>query len=343
MKTKVKKFRFIAKIAQKIACLTACFAFSASAASVAKVGDTEYETLEAAIGAVKDGETVVVNAGAYKLVGSQSDYMGRAFAIKAAEGAAVSFDMSQAVTLGGAKITFEGVTFDYKTNNNYTGLQHADTLVYNDCTINGKVFLYAASETFNRCTFNQSAADYNVWTYGAQKVAFNACTFNCAGKSVLLYNEGTNEKTDLMVTACVFKASAEAAGRAAIEIDTSLMKGDTSVTIDDQTTATGFATGSNSGNSLWNDKKQTQATNKNVTVKVAGETVFTPAVADGSKERPYSREQFGAMTRAEYIAAQSRLGGTLYVSVGDYSYDQYGTLAMASGRTPSDRFPTTRS
>lgn len=52
MKTKVKKFRFIAKIAQKIACLTACFAFSASAAPVAKVGDTEYDTLEAAFAAL---------------------------------------------------------------------------------------------------------------------------------------------------------------------------------------------------------------------------------------------------------------------------------------------------
>ena len=48
MKTKVEKFRFIAKIAQEIACLIACFAFSASAASVAKVGETEYDTLEAA-------------------------------------------------------------------------------------------------------------------------------------------------------------------------------------------------------------------------------------------------------------------------------------------------------
>mgnify|MGYP000444056106 CR=1 FL=1 len=37
----------------------------------------------------------------------------------------------------GAKITFNNVTFDYKTNGNYIGLQHTDTLVYNNCTING--------------------------------------------------------------------------------------------------------------------------------------------------------------------------------------------------------------
>ena len=49
MKIKVKKFMFIAKIAQKIACLTACLALSASAAPVATDAETEYDTLEAAI------------------------------------------------------------------------------------------------------------------------------------------------------------------------------------------------------------------------------------------------------------------------------------------------------
>ena len=246
---------------------------------VAKVGETAYETLDEAIKAVRDGETIVVNAGEYKLNGSLT-YTGKAFTIQAAEGAKVSFDMSGAVALHGAKITFAGVTFDYKTNGNYIGLQHADTLVYNDCTINGMVFLYAASETFNRCTFNQtSAGAYNVWTYGAKEVAFNVCTFNCVGKSVFVYNEGANTKTDLAVSDCEFKASAPVEGKAAIEIDTSLMAGGATITVDAKTTAEGFAEGSNSKSTLWNDKKQTQDTNRNTTVTVAGETVFTPVVA----------------------------------------------------------------
>lgn len=129
----------------------------------ATIGGTAYETLDEAIKAVQDGETIVVNAGEYKLNGSLA-YTGKAFTIQAAEGAKVTFDMSAAVALHGAKITFTGVTFDYKTNGNYIGLQHTDTLVYNDCTINGMVVLYAASETFNRCTFNQTdAGAYNVW------------------------------------------------------------------------------------------------------------------------------------------------------------------------------------
>lgn len=245
---------------------------------VAQVGDTKYATLAEAITDVQNGETIVVNAGEYKLNGSLT-YTGKAFTIQAAEGAKVSFDMSKAVALHGAKITFSGVTFDYKTNGNYIGLQHADTLVYNDCTVNGKVFLYAASETFNRCTFVQEVEDYNVWTYGAKSVTFNDCTFNCVGKSVLVYNEGSISKTELAVSDCEFKASAPVEGKAAIEIDTSLMAGGATITVDAKTTAEGFAEGSNSKNTLWNDKKQKQDTNKNTTVTVAGETVFTPIVA----------------------------------------------------------------
>ena len=242
--------------------------------AVAKIGDKQYETLDDAIKAVQNGEIIEVNAGEYKLNGSLT-YTDKAFTI---EGAGVSFDMSAAVALHGAKITFNNVTFDYKTNGNYIGLQHADTLVYNNCTINGMVFLYAVNETFNNCTFNQTSADaYNVWTYGAQNVAFNGCTFNCAGKAVLVYNEGAIAKTDLTVTDTKFIASAPVEGKAAIEIDTSLMKDGTTITIDAATEAEDFAEGSNSKNSLWNDKvNETVADNKDITVIVNNETVYAP-------------------------------------------------------------------
>lgn len=244
--------------------------------SVASIGETGYESLDAAIQAAQDNDTIVVSAGEYTLNGSLT-YTNKAFMIKAADGETVSFDMSAAVALHGAKITFEGVTFNYKTNGNYIGLQHTDTLVYNNCVINGMVFLYATNETFNNCTFNQTSADaYNVWTYGAKNVAFNSCTFNCVGKSVLVYNEGANAKTDLNVNDTTFNASEPVKGKAAIEIDTSLMTEGATITVDANTTADGFAAGSNSGSTLWNDKKQTADTNKNTTVTVANEAVFVP-------------------------------------------------------------------
>ena len=50
------------------------------------------------------------------------------------------------------------------------------------------------------------------------------------------------------------------------------------------------------------------------------------ADGDGSQSNPYTLAQLGAMTRDEYITAQERLGGTMYVTVGNYSYDTNGVL-----------------
>ena len=268
---------------------------------VAKIGTVKYGTLDDAIKAVENGGTIVVNAGEYTLNGSLT-YTGKAFTIKAADGMDVSFDMSKAVALHGAKITFEGVIFGYKTNGNYIGLQHTDTLVYNKCTINGMVFLYATNETFNSCTFEQTNKDaYNVWTYGAKNVEFNSCTFNCVGKSVLVYNEGTNTKTDLTVKDTKFIASDPVEGKAAIEIDTSLMQDGTTITVTGETTATGFAQGSNSKSTLWNDKKQTADTNKNTTVTVNGKEVFAPKIAEvGGVVYPSLEAAFAALSAKDH-------------------------------------------
>ena len=52
------------------------------------------------------------------------------------------------------------------------------------------------------------------------------------------------------------------------------------------------------------------------------------ATADdkGTSTNPYTLEQLGVMTRNEYIKAQERLEGTMYVTVGDYRYDKNGVL-----------------
>ena len=50
------------------------------------------------------------------------------------------------------------------------------------------------------------------------------------------------------------------------------------------------------------------------------------AAGDGSQSNPYTLTQLGAMNRDEYITAQKRLGDTMYVAVGDYSYGANGVL-----------------
>ena len=238
--------------------------------------DGEYNLNNAAnklISASADGDKIaILVAGTYNVP------TGKNLTITGAVDGVV-FDNIGAKNMGGANVTFNNVTFDYYPNVNYTGLQHSGDLVYNNCTINGQVFLYGQSETFNNCTFNQNSADaYNVWTYGAKKVAFNECTFNSVGKSVLVYNEGAGA-TDLVVTETEFIASAAVEGKAAIEIDTSLMPGQTTITIDGETTATGFGSGNVSGNTLWNNKKgdgDNANNNNDITVVVDGVTVLQP-------------------------------------------------------------------
>ena len=170
-------------------------------------------------------------------------------------------------------ISFEGVTVNFGAKN-YCGFQHTGKLTYRDCTITGKQFLYGDEVEFNNCVFEQDIADYNVWTYGAGKVLFKDCTFNCAGKSVLIYNEGSIDGQTVEFKNCKFNATAPVTGKAAIEIDSSLLKGEATYTvIIDQATAdsvTGFDTGSVSHNSVWNNKKGTKAT-----VIVADKTVLS--------------------------------------------------------------------
>ena len=73
-----------------------------------------------------------------------------------------------------------------------------------------------------------------------------------------------------------------------------------------------------------------------LTISIKG--AFLPDNA-GSPETPYTLEQLSEMTRAEYIVAQERLGGTMYVEVGSYSYTTNGVLGNgerndATGQKP---------
>lgn len=227
-----------------------------------------YTSFEAAV--AESNNVAILRAGTYAVPGGKDMTI-----TGAVEG--VVFDNIGAKNMGYANVTFNNVTFDYYPNVNYTGLQHSGNLVYNNCTINGQVFLYGTSETFNKCTFNQNSADaYNVWTYGAKEVEFNDCIFNCVGKSVLIYAEGSTIFNDVTVEDCEFNASAPVEGKAAIEMDSSLTSG-INLTIDSDTTATGFGSGNVSGNSLWNNKKgsATEA-NNDITVVVGDETVLKP-------------------------------------------------------------------
>lgn len=171
-------------------------------------------------------------------------------------------------------VAFENVTVE-SPNANYVGIQHATTVKYKGCVITGQPFSYAADASYEDCKFVQtSSSSYNIWTYGSSNITFTRCAFSCAGKSVLIYNEGSITGQTATFQDCTFNASAPATGKAAIEIDSSLPAGVGTPfkVVINNCTATGFANGSVSGNSLWNEKKGTKAT-----VIVDGVTVKNPS------------------------------------------------------------------
>ena len=208
--------------------------------------------LKAAMAAATAGSKIMLTAGSYKMESYKAGVK-----VEGADKASVIVDVKGAKFGVHGDVNIENVTLQF-ANANYTGFQHTATEVYTNCNIEGQPFLYGENVTFDGCTFEQSSADaYNVWTYGAKNVTFNDCTFNSAGKSVLVYTESGNGSV-VTFNNSVLNASAPVDGKAAVEIDSSLISGQYVVNFNN-TTANGFANGSVSGNSLWNNKKGTKA------------------------------------------------------------------------------------
>ena len=185
-----------------------------------------------------------------------------------ADGVVFSSDNAATTTIKiPAAVTATNVAFENVTvaspNDNYIGIQHATTVKYKGCVITGQPFSYAADASYEDCKFVQTAStSYNIWTYGSSNITFTRCAFSCAGKSVLIYNEGAVTGQTATFQDCTFNASAPVTGKAAIEIDSSLPTGVGTPykVVINNCTATGFDNGSVSGNSLWNEKKGTKAT-----------------------------------------------------------------------------------
>lgn len=176
----------------------------------------------------------------------------------------------QAIAYHDKTIGFSGVTVK-SPNADYIGIQHAKAVTYTGCVIEGQPFSYAEKAVYNKCTFKQTSSDaYNIWTYGSKDITFNSCRFECAGKSVLIYHEGAVTVQNATFNNCEFIASAPVDGKAAIEVD-SRYPGTFVININ-HCTATGFGSGSQSGKSLWNVKKD--KTERHTQVFVDGTQVY---------------------------------------------------------------------
>ena len=241
----------------------------------------------------------------------------------------VVLDMvSKKPNLNNGSIAIENIKINF-ANTEYFGFQHVTTEYYKDCTISGMPFLYGSvSSTFDHCTFDQTSSNaYNVWTYGAKDVTFNECTFNSAGKSVLIYSDQSNVDSKVTFNDCELNASTPVEGKAAVEIDASLVT--KYVVYINRSEANGFALGSVSKSPLWNIKKGADKAE----VYVDGKE----AVADGLTKEGDNYYVSNAAGLA-YFSDKQVADGTVINLTSDIDFKNAEFKAIAAGSDKSFTF-----
>ena len=191
------------------------------------------------------------------IVGNGSQTVDVISGSKNAEGGMLSYQRGSSFTFKNLKIKAGEGNFDGVV---------CDELVFENCTITGKLTFYGKA-SFKDCVFeNTMANQYSIWTWGGTDVTFDKCTFNTNGKAILLYGQATAAKpTNLVVKNCILNdRNNGSAGKAAIEIGNDY-NATYSLTIAN-CTVNGFAEGKNTGSKLWANKDSMDAEYLSVTI-----------------------------------------------------------------------------
>lgn len=180
--------------------------------------------------------------------------------------------ITEAINAEGGQLNYQrGSSFTFKNlkikagEGSYDGVV-CDELVFEDCTITGKLTFYGKA-SFKDCVFeNTMANQYSIWTWGGTDVTFDKCTFNTNGKAILLYGQATAAKpTNLVVKNCIFNdRNNGSAGKAAIEIGNDY-NATYSLTIT-KCVVNGFAEGKNTRSKYWANKNSMDAEHLSVTI-----------------------------------------------------------------------------
>ena len=191
------------------------------------------------------------------IVGNGSQTVDVISGSKNAEGGMLSYQRGSSFTFKNLKIKAGEGNFDGVV---------CDELVFENCTITGKLTLFGKA-SFKDCVFENTMADqYSIWTWGGTDVTFDKCAFNTNGKAILLYGgaDGKNP-TNLVVKNCILNdRNNGSAGKAAIEIGNDY-NATYSLTITN-CTVNGFAEGKNTGSKLWANKNSMDAAHLSVTI-----------------------------------------------------------------------------
>lgn len=194
------------------------FADDAPDAHAVKIDGKEgsYATLEAAVRAAEDGDTIILGEGNYTLYGIKSDnttkgkdltFVGQGpdktawnIGAKVPDPANFGTEYNGDYSFDGAKtVTFKNMTLR-SGKVDYLGFIRIDNTVVENCVINGKTDYWGyTSAEFIDTTFNAPNGQYALWTYCSPTMTFDNCTFNASGKVINVYTDYSAKKFDITV------------------------------------------------------------------------------------------------------------------------------------------------
>ena len=189
----------------------------------AKIGDKDYDSLDAALAVAQDGDTIYLGAGEYSLstatTQGQKPYEGKNFTfvgagaektkwiIKRTENnlpgdgpCDYSFDSSNSITFEEMTLISGRYSDGVKTDN-YQGFVRINHITLKDCIFNGRADYWGYNTTtFDNVIFNapgteasgiygKDIKDYSLWTWTGRSYTFNNCTFNASGKIINVFRE----------------------------------------------------------------------------------------------------------------------------------------------------------
>lgn len=107
---------------------------------------------------------------------------------------------------GVTKASFKNMTIKVD-NDNYRGYIRVKELEFENCVFENRISYWGVGKvTFKNCTFNQTADDYNLWTYSGKDFLFDGCVFNSPGKCINAYKSQPVEYT-ITIKDCTFNSS----------------------------------------------------------------------------------------------------------------------------------------
>ena len=230
----MKKFLSLALALLMAAVLlpTTALADTAVSPCVAKIGDTGYDSLDNAIKAAANGDTITLGEGTFDLekisvkdgrnltfVGAGQDKTTLNYGNKYKAGYSDAGGVGCYSFDGAGKITFKSVTLHDKyaeddSNDYYRGFIRPASMSFEDCKITNVISMFGnGAVTFKDCLFESSYTNcFNVKCYTGTSFSFDGCTFKSPYGFIDAYRQNTLDGVlEVKINNCQFIGTGSAA------------------------------------------------------------------------------------------------------------------------------------